>query len=87
MTLTPNRKEQITRHLERLSKNSQGKALIDYLEMRIRLMDKVSAINDMDNFEKIALGKKMAVEELESVRNYLINLRDKRSSNKGSDYL
>ncbi len=85
--LTDNRKEQITRHLERLSKNAQGQALMDYLEFRMSIIDKVSSINDTDNFEKIALGKKMAVEEMESLRNYLLNLRNKRSDTKESDYL
>lgn len=81
------RKEQVIKHMESLSRNAQGKALIDYLEERIREVDKISTIIYAETFEKEALSRKGAVHELENLQKYLINLREKKTKSQTSEYL
>ncbi len=81
------RKEQVIKHLERLAKNAQGKALIDYLEDRITEVDKISTIMHAETFEKEALSRKGAAHELQNLQKYLINLREKKTKGQPSEYL
>ena len=81
------KQEQINKQLERLAKSAQGKSLMDYLEHRISEVDKISTIVYAETFEKEALSRKGAVHELENLLKYLLNLREKQTKGKMSEYL